>query len=369
MKLSQNTVHKLIDELSSVIEYNLNIMDEKGTIIASTDPERIGQFHEAALLIIDQDLPSLLVHHDGEYHGCREGTNVPLLVDGEIIGVLGITGNVNDTSKYANIIKKTAEILLKDYAELSQRTRLNEARMFFLNSWLNGEVQDGTRIRRKLEQYGSQWSSSFQVAIVDNIKGHEPARSFLSDRIRSISTVCTWNNSYGIIIGMFENSTQLCDYLNTVLENTPDRDDFFFAVGDTIYSEDLLHRSYAHAFSLLQYVKKRSESLNRIYRGICRYEDHILELIMGNVPDKARSEYLDSVFEGMEKKNTEDMVSFILTYCEHNGSINEIAKNLYIHKNTVQYKIRRLRDLTGLDLRASHDMIRLYAAAEWFLLS
>ena len=369
MKLSQSTVHQLIDELSSVIEYNLNIMDEKGTIIASTDPERIGQFHEAALLIIDQDLPSLLVHHDGEYHGCREGTNVPLLVDGEIIGVLGITGNVDDTSKYASIIKKTAEILLKDYSELSQRTRLNEARMFFLNSWLNGEVRDADRIRRKLEQYGSHPSSRFQVAIIDNIRGHDPARAFLTDRVSSIDIITTWNNSYGIIIGMFESTDELCAYLESILTRTTDRDDFFFAVGDTVGSEDLLHRSYAHAFSLLRYVKKRSEALGIRYSGISRYEDHILELIMGNVPDGTRSEYLSSVFSDVDAHNLEDMVSFILTYCEHNGSINGIAKDLFIHKNTVQYKIRRIRDLTGLDLRSNLDMIRLHAAAEWFLLS
>ena len=79
---------------------------------------------------------------------------MPLLVDNEIIGVVGITGNVDETSKYANIIKKTAEILFKEYAALEEMTQLNEARMFFLNSWLNGEVTDISRIRRKLEQYG-----------------------------------------------------------------------------------------------------------------------------------------------------------------------------------------------------------------------
>lgn len=125
MKLNKRTVHSLINELRSVIDYDLNIMDEEGVIISSTDKKRIGQFHEAARIIISNQLPSLLVNYDDEYSGCKEGTNVPLLVDNEIIGVVGITENVDETSKYANIIKKTAEILFKEYAALEEMTQLN----------------------------------------------------------------------------------------------------------------------------------------------------------------------------------------------------------------------------------------------------
>jgi len=369
MKLNIETVHKLITELSSVIDYNLNIMDEEGVIISSTDAKRIGQFHEAALLIIRQGLPSLLVHYDNEYKGCKEGTNVPLLIDNEIIGVVGITGDVAETSKYANIIKKTAEILLKDYETLSQTTRINEARMFFLNSWINGEVTDISRIRRKLEQYGHHVFSSFQAVIVDNINGHDAARAFLRERITNIHTVTTWNNSCGIIIGMFPSSEDMGAYLEEILEAMPDRDDYFFAIGDTVASENLLQQSYSHAFSLYQYVKIRSKSLGQQYSGISYYSDHVLDVLMNYIPEQRKKEYVSSMFAGFGQESAADIVSFIITYCKCNGSINAIAEKLFIHKNTVQYKIRRIRDVTGLDLRIDLDMIRLYAAAEWYLLT
>ncbi len=369
MKLSTETVRALINELHSVIEYNLNIMDEEGIIISSTDPSRIGQFHEAALLIINENLPSLLVHYDNEYSGCKEGTNVPLIVDDEIIGVVGITGDVNETSKYANIIKKTAEILLKDYAALSERTRLDEARMSFLNSWLNGDISDSSRLKRKLEQYGCASFSTFQVVVIDNINGHDVVRSFLREKVKHARTVTTWNNSYGTIIGMFHSSEEIKRFLEDLLADMPDRDDYFFAVGDTVEDENLLNRSYNHAFSLLQFVKTRSRSLGLKYSGIQLYEDHILDIIMNQIPADTKKAFTAFVFDDVDRHTIMDIVPFILSYCECNGSINEIARKLFIHKNTVQYKIKRIRDLTGLDLRVNHDMIRLYAAAQWFLLT
>ena len=369
MKLNTQTVHTLINELSSVIDYNLNIMDEEGVIISSTDENRIGQFHEAARLIIRLGLPSLLVHYDNEYSGCKEGTNVPLVVDGEIIGVIGITGNVNETSKYANIIKKTAEILLKDYAALSEETRLNEARMFFLNSWLNGDVTDTSRIRRKLEQYGHHSASAFQAVIVDNINGHNPARAFLSERIKSFHTITTWNNTCGIIIGMFPSSEDMIKYLKDVMSSVSNQDDFFFAVGDTVDSEDQLRYSYSHAFSLYQYIKNRSKALGVKYFGISYYCDYELGILANYIPEQKKREYAANTFAGFDAHSLNDIIPFILTYCECNGSINQIADRLFIHKNTVQYKIKRIKDVTGLDLRISRDLLQLIAAAEWYLLT
>ena len=38
------------------------------------------------------------------------------------------------------------------------------------------------------------------------------------------------------------------------------------------------------------------------------------------------------------------------------------AEDLFVHKNTVQYRLNKLRDITGLDPRNVEDFIRLYLA-------
>ena len=47
---------KFIERITQYTEYNVNIMDEKGIIIASKNTSRIGTFHEVALQIIQLSL-------------------------------------------------------------------------------------------------------------------------------------------------------------------------------------------------------------------------------------------------------------------------------------------------------------------------
>lgn len=46
---------RLIDKLSQFTEYNINIMDEDGIIIASRLKERVGTFHEVAFQLMKGD--------------------------------------------------------------------------------------------------------------------------------------------------------------------------------------------------------------------------------------------------------------------------------------------------------------------------
>lgn len=369
MKLSINTVRNLIDELSCVIDYDLNIMDEKGIIISSTDPLRTGHFHEGALLVIENRLDLLKVSYDDEYEGCKEGTNVPLIVDNEIIGVLGITGDAQETAKYASIIRKTAEILLRDYFRLEQAADWNQAKLFFLNSWLNCEITDRDRIHRKLQQYKCTPSSSWQVIVADSLLGHGAIRQFLNSKVNTSSAVTCWSNTHGVIIGMFESSRQAGEYIESLLENHPHKESFFFAVGSTVNDEMLVPKSYDQALALLLYEQKKSRGSGDLYSGVKYYSDHMVDVIFSEIPDESKDEIISGVFSGCRKEDIGPMASFILEYCRCSGSINKIAESLYIHKNTVQYKINRILRYTGLDLRITEDMIKLRAAAQLYLIS
>ena len=49
MKISATLAQNIIDGLASVLQQQLNVFDENGIIIASTSPERIGNFHDGML--------------------------------------------------------------------------------------------------------------------------------------------------------------------------------------------------------------------------------------------------------------------------------------------------------------------------------
>lgn len=65
--LENSLAEKLIEQVTRYTSYNVNIMNEKGVIIASRNPERIGKFHEVAWQIV-QGVTDIMVQ--------RQTTNI-----------------------------------------------------------------------------------------------------------------------------------------------------------------------------------------------------------------------------------------------------------------------------------------------------
>ena len=104
MELSKHSAVQIVQEINSVLPQKINLMNKHGIIIASTDPNRIGTFHEAAAKIITENLDELRIYPDSGYTGTLPGTNFLLRVYGEPIGVLGITGPYEEILSIARVI-------------------------------------------------------------------------------------------------------------------------------------------------------------------------------------------------------------------------------------------------------------------------
>lgn len=84
----------------------INIMDREGTIIASTEKERIGTFHQGAAEVIATGKPVLIETGDlPRYPGAKEGYNMPIFLRDELIGVVGIFGCEEQMLNVANLLK------------------------------------------------------------------------------------------------------------------------------------------------------------------------------------------------------------------------------------------------------------------------
>ena len=53
-------------------------------------------------------------------------------------------------------------------------------------------------------------------------------------------------------------------------------------------------------------------------------------------------------------------------YYECEGSVSEASKRLFIHKNTLQYRLRRLADTTGYDPRSIKFSSLYYNAIHFY---
>lgn len=118
MHISKTSAKTIVNEISKLVKQNINLMNEQGIIIASCDKERIGQFHEGAYKIITEKLDEYYISEEKATETARKGLNLPLELDGEIVGVVGITGSYDEVINQGRLLKKMTEILLTGIPEV-----------------------------------------------------------------------------------------------------------------------------------------------------------------------------------------------------------------------------------------------------------
>ena len=140
MRITKKSAQQIVEEIGKLVRQNINLMDETGHIIASNDPARIGKFHEGAYRIISQHLPEFYItpELENELPDVRRGINLPIVVDGQLQGVIGITGDYDAVIEYGQIVKKMAEILIRERSELDNRQLDLRVRSRFLEDWILG---------------------------------------------------------------------------------------------------------------------------------------------------------------------------------------------------------------------------------------
>jgi len=63
-----------------------------------------------------------------------------------------------------------------------------------------------------------------------------------------------------------------------------------------------------------------------------------------------------------DKRHRSNLVNTIDAYFEHHGNISQTAESLFIHRNTLLYRLDRIRDLTSHDLAQADMRLALHLA-------
>ena len=125
--ISKALAEKFIEQVTECTPYNVNIMDGEGIIIASRDPNRLGQYHEIAYRIIHGKEDIVDTTKIGDYTNVRPGINMVIAPDGVREGVVGVTGEPEEIRPVALMIKMAMESMLR-YEKQQETIRLRENR-------------------------------------------------------------------------------------------------------------------------------------------------------------------------------------------------------------------------------------------------
>ena len=68
--------------------------------------------------------------------------------------------------------------------------------------------------------------------------------------------------------------------------------------------------------------------------------------------------FIKEIFEGRSPEEfDEETLATIRQFFENNLNVSETSRKLFIHRNTLVYRLDKLQKMTGLDLRVFDDAI------------
>ncbi len=128
-----------------------------------------------------------------------------------------------------------------------------------------------------------------------------------------------------------------------------DASNYVFSIGRSTKSIRCLRKSYLLAQKILS-MKISGQLPKRIigYDELGLYKI-ILGLENQDILNQIHEDYLKPLIEYDHACGT-DYISFITTYLKCDGHIKEISEKMFIHKNTVHYKIHRIEEILDCDL-------------------
>lgn len=112
-----------------------------------------------------------------------------------------------------------------------------------------------------------------------------------------------------------------------------------------IYS---IAKSYNQALKMFRIVHQYHDNANALF-----YDDLGIYKILLSIEDEAIiTEFVNETVEPIIKYdqfNQADLFTTLATYLKHSGSVKETATEMFVHRNTVNYKIKKLEELLNVD--------------------
>lgn len=106
---------------------------------------------------------------------------------------------------------------------------------------------------------------------------------------------------------------------------------------------------------------RESIALGRIYhprKQIFSYSKMVLERFLSEIPEEKATDFYHTLFNKRTSKLfSDEMLTTIEKFFENSLNLSETARQLYIHRNTLVYRLDKIQKTIGLDLRAFEDAV------------
>ena len=350
MRISKELAQVMVKAIRDIIDKDLNFIDTNSIIIASTDSSRIGQKHDGAIDVLKNGKDVVISNND-QYPGAKMGINIPVMFHNKPIGVFGITGNPDEVTKYGELLKKLTEILVNDayLQENVYKDRFNEQLMvetiiFFSSLGYSDNEIETFNYNESLERrvvYGMINAKK----TVDENQIFRFMKAVLNPATMPLISI---NNN--MIVMLLVDTPQECDIERELLDLNAHLLEHYniegrFAVGTIFSGKKSAKDSFYRAKNLFTWLDR---NLNF---GVKVFEKSELGIIISSIDSVTQQIFVSNILKQLSNKEIDEFYQTLKAYEKYNGSITQTANELNIHKNTLQYRLNKLSELTGFNPR------------------
>lgn len=343
---------KFIDQVTQYTTYNINIMNEKGIIIASRNPERVGTFHEVAYRIVTGTEDLVVTTTENEYPGVLPGINQVILLDGKREGVVGITGSPEEVKPVALITKMSVETMLKyERQQEAQRQRFTRKDRFF--SLLTQVEHAGSQDLRTLAKDLGYSENLCRIPILCHVRGTS-ANALLgivkTNKLHSSEDISFALDESHLLVFKTVESDSLSDgahdaveaYLKAPLKLIAANGiDCTFYVGSFQISFTQYYYGYRHCKWLEEHAKSK--------KTIIYFYDKLDSYIADIIPQSELQQIFNVYAKHCDARFRSEFAEVAQVLIAANYNLVTAAKKLGVHKNTLIYRLKKIKNALGLN--------------------
>ncbi len=339
-KLFQGVIH----QMQAAVDRTVGVIDESGTVIACSDMEKIGeQINMEGKEILTAASP---VAYDG----------VTFVVFDSMMKheyAVFVNGDDDLAVKYAKIIAVSLGSIKQFYDEKYDRS--NFVKNVILDNILPGDIY----IKARELHFNTD---ATRVVLLIRIQGGEDATVF--DVVQSLFP----DRNKDFVINISETDIALVKEVSGDI-SSKDLESLAHSIADALSSEFYINCQVGIGTACVG-IKDLSRSLKEAQvalevgkvfdteKDIISYDNLGIARLIYQLPTTLCEQFLQEVFKkGSIDSLDQETLFTIQKFFENNLNVSETSRKLFVHRNTLVYRLEKIKKITGLDLREFDDAI------------
>lgn len=333
-RLFQGIVHQMKDTVNRVI----GVIDENGTIVACSDLTRIGGGNDYFSIELG-DSHEVFIRDGYTYKPFGNHIKPDYAVF--------VEGTDEYAGKYAGIIAISLFSIKQYYDEKYDRN--NFVKNIILDNVLPGDISIKAR---ELHFNGDISRVVFLISVVasNDVSAYDVIQNLFPDKNKDFVFNITETDI--VLVKEVKSNTDVKDLEKLARSISDTLSGEFFTrvnvgIGTPVVGIKELARSFKEAQTALEVGKVFDTDKN-----IVSYDNLGIARLIYHLPTTLCDTFLREVFKKNSIESLDHETLFtIQKFFENSLNVSETSRKLFVHRNTLVYRLDKIKKLTGLDLR------------------